>query len=368
MSAPTRRAVPQHRQLPDGEARATGPAQRAPARSRRTRGRILIPMLAVALMCSILVAITIGPAQLTVAQVWASISAHLGWGSGQLSVTQDAIVWNLRLPRALVSTLVGAALALCGVVMQSVTRNPLADPYLLGLSAGASVGAVAVMVLGWAVALPIAAFGGSVLALVVTLALAGAVGVLSPSRIILAGIAVSAAFSAITSITIFWSSTGDSFREILAWLLGSIAGASWTSVWIVLVACLVIGLPLLLSANVLDAFHFGDDDARALGVNVSRARWVLLGATALLTGAAVSVSGAIGFVGLVIPHAARLVAGARTRVVLPVAALLGALLLLWADTLARTIFDPRELPVGIVTALIGAPVFAVLLARSKRLT
>ncbi|MEO7124618.1 MAG: putative F420-0 ABC transporter permease subunit [Nakamurella sp.] len=327
--------------------------------------------LVAVLAASLVLAVTIGPAQIGVGAVWQSIAAHLGLGTSTLPLTEDAIVWNLRLPRALVAAFVGAALALCGVVMQAVTRNPLADPYLLGLSSGASVGAVSVIVLGWAVALPLAAFGGSLAALALTVVLAGAFGAaytLSPSRIILAGIAVSAAFSALTSVVIFWSTTGDSFREILGWLLGSIAGATWASVAIVGVAFLVVGVPLMLGANVLDAFAFGDDDARALGVNVARARWTLLAATALLTGAAVAVSGAIGFVGLIVPHAVRMVTGHHNRALLPLSALVGAILLTWADTLARTAFDPRELPVGIVTALIGAPVFAVLLVRAKRLT
>jgi iron complex transport system permease protein len=328
-------------------------------------------LLMAALLASVIVAVTVGPADIGVRAVWQSIAAHLGWGATTLPVTEDAIVWNLRLPRALTSALVGAALALCGVVMQAVTRNPLAEPYLLGLSSGASVGAVVVLVLGWTVALPLAAFGGSLAALALTLVLAGAFGgatALSPSRVILGGVAVSAAFSAVTSIVIFWSTTGDSFREILGWLLGSIAGATWSSVAIVAVAFAVVGVPLALGANVLDAFAFGDDDARALGIDVTRARWLLLGAAALLTGAAVAVSGAIGFVGLIVPHATRLATGHRSRALLPLSALVGAILLTWADTLARTAFDPRELPVGIVTALIGAPVFAALLIRAKRLT
>lgn len=346
-----------------------GPGSPRRAGSMTTVG--LGALLTAALLVSVIVAVTVGPADISVRAVWQSIAAHLGWGATTLPLTEDAIVWNLRLPRALTSALVGAALALCGVVMQAVTRNPLAEPYLLGLSSGASVGAVVVLVLGWTIALPVAAFGGSLAALALTLILAGAFGgatALSPSRVILGGVAVSAAFSAVTSIVIFWSTTGDSFREILGWLLGSIAGATWTSVAIVAVAFVVVGMPLAMGANVMDAFAFGDDDARALGVDVNRVRWLLLGAAALLTGAAVAVSGAIGFVGLIVPHATRLATGHRSRALLPLSALVGAILLTWADTLARTAFDPRELPVGIVTALIGAPVFAALLIRAKRLT
>lgn len=324
-------------------------------------------LLTVLVVVSAIVAVTIGPADIATRDVWLSVAAHLGLADPVLSTTQDAIVWNLRLPRVLVAALVGASLAICGAVMQGVTRNPLADPYLLGLSAGASLGAVAVIMLSVTIALPLAAFAGALAALAASIALAGAFGPMTPSRIILAGLAVSAVFAALTSITIFWSTTGDSFREILAWLLGSIAGAGWSSVAIIGGAFLLVGVPLMLSANLLDAFHFGDADALSLGINVTRTRYLLLAATALLTGAAVAVSGAIGFVGLIIPHAVRLVSGSRSRTLLPLAALAGALLMMWADTFARTAFDPRELPVGIVTALLGAPVFAVLLARSQRL-
>lgn len=348
---------------------APTPAAAAPRRAERRTAPIAAALVAL-LVLSIAVAVTVGPADIHIVDVWRSVAAHLGFGRSVLPATKDAIVWELRLPRALVAALVGAALAVCGVVMQAVTRNPLADPYLLGLSSGASVGAVAVILLGWVIALPLAAFAGALAALIATVVLAGVAGgatALTPSKIILAGIAVSALFSAVTSIIIFWSTTGDSFREVLGWLLGSIAGTSWQSVAIVAVAFAVVGIPLMLSGTVLDAFTFGDDDAAGLGIDVTRARWVLLGATALLTGAAVAVSGAIGFVGLVVPHAARMAAGSRNRAVLPLAALIGATLLTWADTIARTVFDPRELPVGIVTALLGAPVFAVLLVRAKRL-
>lgn len=336
----------------------------APTRS-RTIG--VTTLTAALLIMSVTVAVTIGPADIAVRDVWQTIAAHLHLADSSLSITQDAIVWDLRLPRILTAALVGAALAVCGTVMQAVTRNPLADPYLLGLSSGASLGAVIVIVASATIALPVAAFAGALAALTASILLAGAFGSLTPSRIILAGLAVSAVFSALTSITIFWHTTGEGFREILAWLLGSIAGASWASVGIVAGAFLLVGLPLTLSGNILDSFHFGDGDARALGVNVTRMRWLLLTATALLTGAAVAVSGAIGFVGIIVPHSVRMLTGRRNRALLPLAALTGALLLVWADTFARTVFDPRELPVGIVTALLGAPVFAILLARAKGL-
>ncbi|WP_083942114.1 putative F420-0 ABC transporter permease subunit [Sanguibacter suarezii] len=352
---------------------ARPPAPAAPARRRSARPGVWLGGAAAALVVTVLVAVTIGTANLSVAEVWRSIAWHvtqaLGLGDAvsvdPLSRLRDGIVWELRLPRVLTAAAVGAGLALCGVVMQSLTRNPLADPYLLGLSSGASLGAVAVLVLGLSVLLPVAAFTGAVLALAAALALAGALGTITPTRTILAGLAISQLCAAATSFIIFWSATGDSYREILSWLMGSVAGATWSSVAIAAGAVVVLGVPLALSGSVLDAFTFGDTAASALGVSVKGTRWVLLVAVALLTGALVSVSGSIGFVGLILPHAVRLVTGARHRLLLPLSALCGATFLVWADTLARTVFAPREVPVGIITAALGAPVFAVILWRGR---
>lgn len=321
--------------------------------------------LAALLVASITLAIAVGPTSITPVDVWGSVLHHLGFGASPLPELRDGIVWQLRLPRVLTAAAVGAGLAVSGAVMQAVTRNPLADPYLLGLSSGASLGAVTVLLLGAAILLPLAAFVGAMLALGLTLLLANSLGRITPSRTVLAGIAVSALASAVTSLVIFWTVTGDSYREILNWLLGSLAGARWPEVAIAFTAILVAGVPILASGRILDAFAFGDASAASLGIDVQRSRWLLLGVTALLTGAMVSVSGSIGFVGLILPHAVRLMVGPRHRALLPLSALVGGTFLVWADTLARTVFDPRELPVGIVTALIGAPVFALLLARRK---
>ena len=336
--------------------------------SRATRSILTGVTLAVLLFLSVTFAITIGPANITPADVWGSVLHHLGFGPSPLSILRDGIVWQLRLPRVLTAAAVGAGLALSGAVMQALTRNPLADPYLLGLSSGASLGAVAVLLLGVALLLPIAAFLGAMLALGLTLLLASSLGRITPSRTVLAGLAVSSLAAAVTSLVIFWTVTGDSYREILGWLLGSLAGARWPAVGIGFAAILIAGIPIMLSGRILDAFAFGDTSAASLGINVPGARWTLLGATALLTGAMVSVSGSIGFVGLILPHAVRLLVGPRHRVLLPLSAIVGAIFLIWADTAARSFFDPRELPVGIVTAIIGAPVFAFLLTRRRSAT
>jgi len=322
-------------------------------------------ILAVALAASVVVAVTIGPADLSVGEVWGSIVSHLTGSESPLSVLRDGIVWELRLPRILTAAAVGAGLALVGAIMQALTRNQLADPYLLGISSGASLGAVSVLLLGAAVLLPVAAFAGALLALAATLALAGAFGRITPTRTVLAGVAVSALAGAITSFVIFWVGAADAYREVLSWLLGSLAGARWEAVAIAGIAMLVIGVPLAFTGRILDAFALGDTTASSLGIPVQGVRWTLLGAGALLTGALVAVSGSIGFVGLVLPHAVRLLIGPGHRALLPLSALTGAVFLVWADTLARTVFEPRELPVGIVTAIIGAPVFAILLARRR---
>jgi len=329
------------------------------------RAVIAAAALGVLLVASIAVATTIGSSGLAVGDVARAVLAHLGIGTNPLGALDDGIVWQLRLPRVLTAAAVGAGLALVGAIMQALTANQLADPYLLGLSSGASFGAVSVLLLGVTLLLPLAAFLGALAALAITLGLAGALGRLTPSRTVLAGVAVSALGTALTSFVIFWTARGDAYQDVLNWLLGSLAGARWPQVAIAVGGIVVIGIPLMTSGRVLDAFAFGDRMAASLGVNVTAARWGLLGATAVLTGILVSVSGSIGFVGLVLPHAVRLFAGPRHRVLLPLSALVGAVYLVWADTAARTVLAPRELPVGIVTALIGAPVFAILLARRK---
>lgn len=327
---------------------------------------LLGAVLGVALVVVVGVSLTLGAAPLSLADVWAALLSRLGGAPTDPLVA--GIVWDLRMPRILTAALVGAGLGVAGVVMQAVTRNPLADPYLLGLSSGASFGAVAVLLAGLTFLLPVAAFAGALLAVIAALGLASAMGGLTPSRTVLAGVAVSAFAAALTSFVVFWFVTGDSYREVLSWLLGSVAGARWPEVLIATGAVVIAGVPLLLTGRMLDAFAFGDTSAAALGINVPRTRWLMLGLAALLTGGLVSVSGSIGFVGLVLPHAVRLLVGPGHRALLPLSALAGGVFLVLADTLARTVFEPRELPVGVITALVGAPVFALLLMRSRKLS
>jgi iron complex transport system permease protein len=368
--APARRPVGSRRVGAGGRAgsdsRRVGSGGRTGGGSHRVA--VIAPTLVLALLLSIVLAVTFGPADIGVGEVWATLAHHLGIGDGTQSVLRDGIIWQLRMPRVLTAALVGAGLAVSGAVMQGLTRNPLADPYLLGLSSGASLGAVAVLLLGVSLLLPFAAFVGALLALTLTVLLANAGGRLTPTRMVLAGLAVSSLAASVTSFVIFWTATGDSYREILSWLMGSLSGAGWSAVIIATVGFAVAGLPLLFAGRLLDSFAFGDTAAASLGINVQGARLGLLAATALLTGAMVSVSGSIGFVGLILPHAVRLLVGPGYRALLPLVALVGAIFLIWTDTIARTLLDPREIPVGIVTALIGAPVFALLLGRNRRIS
>ncbi len=321
------------------------------------------------LLASIVLAVTFGPADIAPHEVWQTIARHLGLPlESGVTRLRDAIVWELRLPRVLVAAGIGAGLALCGAIMQALTRNPLADPYLLGLSSGASFGAVTFLLAGAALLMPVGAFLGAGAAMALTLLMTRLLGGATPSRAILAGIAVSALAAAATSFLIFWSATGDSYREILSWLMGSLSGTTWGDAGVVITTVVLLGLPMLLAGRALDAFAFGDNAAATLGIDVVRLRWVLLGATALLTGALVAVGGAIGFVGLIIPHVVRLGTGSRHRLLLPVAMLLGASFMIWTDTAARSLFAPRELPVGIITALLGAPIFLLVLLRYRRAT
>nr|WP_202499459.1 iron chelate uptake ABC transporter family permease subunit [Streptomyces sp. SID5476] len=323
-----------------------------------------------ALLASVAVAVTIGPADISADDVWASVAAHLGLGEGTLAPLRDGIVWNLRMPRTLLAAVCGAGLAVCGAVMQSLLRNPLADPFVLGVSSGASTGAVAVVVLGvggGVVSLSAGAFLGALLSFALVLLLSHTLGG-STDRVVLSGVAVMQLFSALTSFIVLTSADAETTRGVLFWLLGSLTGADWGQVVLCAVVLAVVLLVCLAHARTLDAFAFGEEAAASLGVHVARTRLILLCATALLTAALVSCAGAIGFVGLVLPHATRALTGAGHARLLPITALTGAVFLVWVDTLARTVLDPQEVPVGVLTSLIGVPAFVAVLYRGRRRT
>ncbi|MDT0444277.1 FecCD family ABC transporter permease [Streptomyces johnsoniae] len=333
-----------------------------------TRGGLLWGAGLAALCASVAVTVTIGPASIGVGDVWSTIAARLGWGTSDLPRLRNEIVWNLRLPRVLLAAVCGAGLAVCGAVMQSLLRNPLADPFVLGVSSGASTGAVVVVVLGaggGALSVSGGAFLGAVCSFALVLLLSHTLGG-TPDRVVLSGVAAMQLFSALTSFVVMTGADAETTRGVLFWLLGSLGGAGWTDVWLCLAVLLAVLVVCLGYCRTLDAFAFGQDAAASLGVSVACTRLVLLCATALLTGALVSTAGAIGFVGLVLPHAARALTGPGHGRLLPACALAGAVFLVWADTLARTVLDPQEVPVGVVTSLVGVPAFVLVLYRTRR--
>ncbi|MGY0055230.1 FecCD family ABC transporter permease [Streptomyces sp. LZ34] len=346
---------------------STALSSAAPAAVRGLR-RALLWAAGLALLCvSIAVAITIGPADIAVGDVWATVAAHLGWGKAELTPIRDGIVWNLRLPRTLLAAVCGAGLAVCGAVMQSLLRNPLADPFVLGVSSGASTGAVVVVVLGaggGAMSVSGGAFLGAIGSFALVLLLSHTLGG-TTDRVVLSGVAAMQLFSALTSFVVMTAADAETTRGVLFWLLGSLSGADWTDVGVCSAALVAALLVCAGRAGQLDAFAFGQEAAASLGVNVARTRLVLLCATALLTAVLVSSAGAIGFVGLVLPHAARALTGPGHTRLLPATALAGAVFLVWVDTLARTVLDPQEVPVGVVTSLIGVPAFVLVLYRTR---
>jgi iron complex transport system permease protein len=302
--------------------------------------------------------VAVGPAGLSPAEVARALA-----GRGDAATV--AIIRDLRLPRALLAFVVGGSLALCGATLQAVVRNPLADPFLLGLSGGAGLGAVLAVAFHWgfAWALPLSAFAGALVAIVLVYRIALVSNAILDARIlILAGVVVGG-FTASLMGAVLAVSPAAELRNALLWLMGGFSNASWQSLAVFSAyAAIPVGV-ILLAARPLDLLSLGEEPARFLGADVERLKRLLYIASSLLTAAAVAVSGIIGFVGLVVPHAARVRWGHVHLVLLPAVFLLGGVLLVIADAVARTVFAPVELPVGVVTALVGVPVFALLVRR-----
>ncbi|MGH6901434.1 MAG: FecCD family ABC transporter permease [Geminicoccaceae bacterium] len=282
------------------------------------------------------------------------------------SSAAERIVLDLRLPRIVLGMLVGAGLAMVGATLQAVTRNPLADPYLFGVSAGASAGAVLVIahvgdVLG-PLTLPLAAFIGALISLLSVVAVAAGTGGLGRDRLILAGVAISFVLLALTNFLIF-SGDARAAHAVVFWMMGGLGLARWDILWIPTLVVACGGAALWLAATRLDALLLGDEAAASLGIQVARLRLSLFALSALITGTLVALAGSIGFVGLMVPHLARLLVGGRHVVLLPIAALIGALLLVAVDVVARVLLAPQELPIGIITGAIGGLFFVALMRR-----
>jgi iron complex transport system permease protein len=339
-------------------------------------GRWIASLLKAAaiLIAAALAGICIGETRIPPETVMQTLANRLFDASYALDPIDEGIVWNYRLTRAIVAACCGAGLAVSGLVLQSLLRNALADPYLLGISAGASTGAVLVSVAGLgagAISLSAGAFAGALAAFGLVAALArlsgGNAGVQAAGQIVLAGIAGSQLFNALTSFIITRSANSEQARGIMFWLLGNLSGVRWGEVGTAVpVVCLML-VVCLAHVRALDAFTFGADSAAALGVPVRRVQAALILVAALATAVLVSIVGSIGFVGLVIPHAARFLVGVRHARLMPATALIGAVFLIAADVLSRTLIKGQVLPIGVITALVGAPAFAFILIRSRRL-
>ncbi|MHC2214642.1 FecCD family ABC transporter permease [Rhizobium leguminosarum] len=322
-------------------------------------------LLMLGLMISL--AVSIGEIAIPVATTAEAVSNRLFGTNFEISRIHQGIVWDYRLSRALVAASAGASLSLCGAILQALLRNPLAEPYVLGISAGASTGAVCVMILGFGygiLGLSSGAFIGAVIAfLLVGFLATGAGG--SGERIILCGVAGSQLFNALTSYIVTTSANAEQARGILFWLLGSLSGVRWPDVYLSVPIALAGFVICMAHVRALDAFAFGTDAAASLGIAVRRVQIVLFGMTAAMTASVVSMVGSIGFVGLVIPHAARFLVGPGHGRLLPATALGGAIYMVGADIVSRVIIPQQILPIGVVTALFGAPAFAIILYRVR---
>ena len=397
----TKESVSQRHRLVDHHRGAEGPDRRAGRRHRvtmgsthrgsspnrgggpermsvdRVRGTTLRPGVLLGAVIAVVVVsmlgLTIGPTSINPFDALREVASHLPFLDIQspLPPAEAAIVWDLRFPRVVLALLVGGLLALCGGSYQGVFRNPLADPYLLGVAAGAGFGATLAIVAGYhsgsgasSDLIPLAAFAGALLAVALTYAV-GASGDSrrSSASLLLAGVAITSLLTAMQ--TFVQQRETDTIREVYSWILGRLTTAGWHDVMLVLPYAIVSAVVLLAYRRTLDVLSVGDDEANTLGLHTTRVRLVVVVAASLGTAAAVSVSGLIGFVGIIVPHTIRLLGGASYRVILPLSLLLGGAFLVGADIIARTALAPAEVPIGVVTAFFGAPFFVVVL-RTRR--
>jgi iron complex transport system permease protein len=319
---------------------------------------------------SLLVGLGVGPVGIGAGGIVESALSHVPFlhVHSPLSSVQEAILWQIRAPRVVLGTLVGGMLAIAGSAYQGVFRNPLADPYLLGVAAGAGLGATLAIAFGHVHGsqelVPVAAFAGATLAVVCAYALGRSAGAArTTGALVLAGVTVAAFMTALQ--TFVQQQRTDTLRDVYTWLLGGFATAGWGDVAVATPYIVVSSLVLILHRRVLDVLSLGDDEAASLGVDVRRVRLLLVAAATAGTAAAVSVSGLIGFVGIIVPHTIRLLVSTSYRAVVPLSLVVGAGFLVLTDVLARTALSPSELPIGVVTAFFGAPFFAVVLRTSR---
>ena len=337
----------------------------------RSRVAVVAAGTVVALVVAIVCGLVIGPTSIGTWRIVGDTLAHVGIGHNTLTPLQSTIVWQYRAPRMVIGLLAGSMLAVAGGTYQGVFRNPLADPYLLGVASGAGLGATFAIIdishgTGTPAWTPLLAFVGALGAVTVTWLIGGRSLRSNTATLILAGVAVA---SLLTSAQTFLQqqSSAGSIARVYIWLLGSLASAGWSTVWLVfpyVIVCIIICVG---AGRALDVMSVGEDESRSLGVPVRRVRFIVIAASSLGTAAIVSAVGLIGFVGIIVPHIVRLLVGTSYRRILPISVIFGAAFLVFADTIARTVIAPSELPLGVVTALVGAPVFVLILSLRKQL-
>ncbi|GAA3737466.1 iron complex transport system permease protein [Spinactinospora alkalitolerans] len=355
-------------------ARPRGGGRAAFTRNGRLRAAVVLPLLGAALLVMMTFGVMAGSVDITFADTWRILIHRTlpGLAEPTWPRVHETIVLTSRLPRVLLAAVVGAGLALIGMVLQALVRNPLADPLLLGVSSGATFGAVAVVILGINLfglySLSVSAFLGALVALLLVYAMARVGGRMTTTRLVLAGVAVGQVLSAVASLLIITSGEPHAMAQVARWTMGGLGGTGWDEL-LLPSAVVTVALALLLTqARAFNLLFAGEEAAVTMGLSVDRFRAVMVVATSLVTGVMVAVSGMIGFVGLMVPHVARLLVGADHRRALPVATLLGAAFLVLADLAARTLASPEEIPVGILTALCGGPFFLWLMRRDARRT
>lgn len=335
-----------------------------------TAARISVPASLAFLAAALLAGVLIGPVHLGALDVVHATVAHVFGLRSPLGGADDAILWELRLPRVILGAIVGGTLAAAGAAYQGVFRNPLADPYLLGAAAGAGLGATIVAAYAPASSLtsdllPIAAFVGAAVAVAAAYVLGRSAGAAAgPAAMVLAGVTIASFFTALQ--TFVQQQNVDTVQQVYSWLLGRLSTTGWREVGIVIPYAAAAWLIILGHRRLLDVLSVGDEEAAALGVNVTRVRLLVVAAATIATAAAVAVSGLIAFVGIIVPHTIRLLVGGSYRLLLPLSIVVGAGFLVFADVIARTLLSPAELPIGVVTAFFGAPFFAVVLRTSRR--
>lgn len=348
----------------------TKPADTLGLEEGRLRARWICVALVILLVLMAVAGIAWGSVAVPIADVIAVIRANLTGDTASLdSATNNAVIWEIRTPRVILGALAGAGLAVAGLIMQTLVRNVLADPYVIGINSGASSGAAAAILFGFGAvfgdfALQASAFVGAFLASLLIFFVARSQGSMTSIRLLMAGVAVGYALTALTNFMVFGADTAEGSRSVMFWTLGSLGLANWNSA-LVMVAVVVFAVCILLWlwSRRLDVMAIGDETALTLGINPTRFRMICLAVICVLIGSVVAMVGSIGFIGLVVPHLARRMVGGSHRYTIPVSALLGAILLLLADLGARTLLAPQEIPIGIITALVGAPLLLVLVRR-----